>query len=125
MVPYNPMIIALSAIVGRTLLTYLYDEKAAEVVRLCAGGVIGLAGLGLTGFMFASVPGLTPLSLALTTVTAASPLMVLTGRRHRAQVRADIEAIAHNIWCAIVRPDHRVVTYFIFYTIVTALFWLF
>src|SRR2546422_3384343 len=125
MVSYNPMIIALSAIVGGTLLTYLYDENTPGAVRLCAGTCIGFAGLGLIGFIFASVLGLTPLSLLLTTATMISPLAVFTTRKHRGRVRSDIEAIAHSIRRPISRLDRRVIGYCVFYAIVTALLWVF
>ena len=76
---------------GGTLLTYLYDEGCAFAARLCAGACIGIASLGLIGFIFASFLGLTPLSILLTTlVVAFLPLLALRNSNRRGAVQNDL-----------------------------------
>lgn len=118
---YNSIIIALSAIMGGTLITYLYDETTPTGVRICAGACIGFAGLGLIGFIWASFIGFSSLSLVLTTLTVATPLLVLTKPRTRVQVCTDIEAVIHSMRRSILRPDRRVFSYFIFYATIAVL----
>ena len=49
-----------------TVVTYLYDDEAPLSARLCAGACIGIAALGLVGFVFASLLGLTTSAVYLT-----------------------------------------------------------
>ncbi len=49
--------LAILVIVSGTVATYLYDEKASLGARLCAGACLGLAALGLLGFLIASFIG--------------------------------------------------------------------
>ena len=71
-------LLALAAIAGATVLTYLYDRDALLLARLCAGVCVGFAALGLVGFVLASLLGMTPLALALAGVVCASPLALLS-----------------------------------------------
>ena len=73
------MIISLALVLlvtaSGTLASYLYDEDANFAARLCAGACIGIAALGLVGFVLASFLGLTPLAILLALlVTVALPL---------------------------------------------------
>ena len=82
---YNALMIALAAILAGTQITYFYEENTPWPVRICAGACIGFAGLGLIGFIFASVLGLGPLSLAFTTVTLFFPIVIFTIQTYRAR----------------------------------------
>src|SRR2546423_7390983 len=75
--PFAPLL-ALAAIAGATVLTYLYDRDALFLARLCAGVCVGLAALGLVGFVLASLVGMGALALALAGVVCASPLALLS-----------------------------------------------
>jgi hypothetical protein len=87
-------LLALAAIAGATMLTYLYDRDALLWSRLCAGVCLGLAALGLVGFVLASWLGMTPLALTLAGAGVASPLALLLRGEVRGRVRADIGAVA-------------------------------
>jgi len=82
-------LLAFASIAGATLLTYLYDEDALFWSRLCAGVCVGLAVLGLLGFVAASLLGMTPVALALAGALAASPLLLLVRGPVRRRVSAD------------------------------------
>jgi hypothetical protein len=71
------LLLALAAIAGATVLTYLYDRDALFWSRLCAGVCVGFAALGLVGFVLASWLGMTPVSLALAGAVCGSPLLLL------------------------------------------------
>ena len=47
------LLLALAAIAGATVLTYVYDRDAEIWSRLCAGVCLGFAALGLVGFVLA------------------------------------------------------------------------
>ncbi|MDQ3917627.1 MAG: hypothetical protein M3348_04050, partial [Acidobacteriota bacterium] len=83
------LLLALAATAGATALTYLYEEEALLWSRLCAGVCVGMALLGLAGFVLASRLGMTPLALALAGVLSASPLLLLLRRDLRARAGRD------------------------------------
>src|ERR1044072_979167 len=118
------LILTLIATIGGALATYLYDEDAPLPVRLCVGACLGLAALGLCGFIFASFLGMTPLMLFLTAAAAASPLLMLVEPKRMAQVRADLASAVAGVRRAILRPDSLTTLYFLFYTLVAILLWL-
>lgn len=98
------LLLALVAIAGATLLTYLYDREALFWSRLCAGACTGMAALGLAGFVLASWLGMTPVSLALAGALVGSPLLLLLSRGEwRRRVRADINESARVVREALFR----------------------
>ena len=56
------LLLALLVTFSGTVATYLYDENASLGARLCAGAAIGLAALGLIGFVWAP-PGVVRLGI--------------------------------------------------------------
>ncbi len=113
------LLLALVAIAGGALLTYLYDEDAPCYARLCAGACIGLAALGLIGFVIASLIGLTPLSLALAALITAAPLALLAHSAWRARVLFDVRA-AQRAW---LRPTRGAVVRCALFGVAAVLFW--
>src|SRR5713226_5556440 len=101
------MIISLAlsfiAIASGTLLTYTYDEDAPLASRLCSGACIGFGALGLVGFILASFLGLTIVTLALTGVVVATPLLLLINKKRRTKVDDD----CNRAWQAIRRASSR------------------
>src|SRR5688572_20056756 len=83
------LLLALAAIAGATVLTYLYDRDAPLWPRLCAGVCLGFAALGLVGFVLASLLGMTTTAVTLDGLVCASPLLLLARREWRARVAAD------------------------------------
>jgi hypothetical protein len=116
-------LLALAAIAGATTLTYLYDRDAPFWPRLCAGVCLGFALLGLVGFVFASLIGMTPLSLALAGVVAASPLALLARGDRRSRFVADLGAGGRVVRQAIARPGKGETGTLIFYVAAALLFW--
>lgn len=114
--------IALAAILGGTQITYFYDEDTPWPVRVCTGACIGFTGLGLIGFIFASVLGLGSLCLALTTVTMLFPIVIFTTQRFRARLHGKAETVVLMRRGAI---DDRVIIYLGFYSVLAALLWFF
>ena len=106
-----------------TLLTYLYDEGVAFAARLCAGACIGITTLGLVGFMFASILGLTPLSILLTVAVHSLALFSLRDPNRRAVVKNDLNAAYRSIRQALSRPGQMPLGYVIFYVVVGLILW--
>lgn len=115
--------IALFATASGTLASYLYDEGAALAARLCAGACIGIAALGLVGFVFASLLGLTPLAIIFTSLVLALPLLSLRNPKRRALVQQDLSATHRAIHQAYLDPRRLPLGYIIFYTVVTIVLW--
>jgi hypothetical protein len=121
------MIISLAlaslAIASGTIASYLYDSDVPIAARLCEGACVGLAVLGLVGFVCASLLGLTVVSVVLTaTVLAASLLLLLDNTRRRA-LQADLSDAAYGIRCFFHRPTRGALGYIVFYAITAILFW--
>lgn len=118
------LLLALAAIAGATLLTYLYDRDAMLWSRLCAGVCVGFAALGLVGFVLASVLGMTPLALALSGLICSSPLLLLLRGELRGRFieeAGDAFAVASR---AHARRGKGEVGALIFYAIAALVFWL-
>jgi len=107
-----------------TLASYFYDEHAPFAARLCAGACVGIAALGLLGFVFASFLGLTPLTILLTVlVIIALPLLFLRRPDRRAFVQEDLRRISRAIRRALLDPARMPIGYTIFYLVVAAILW--
>src|SRR6267154_65565 len=74
------------AIIGGTLLTFLFDRTAPRGARLCMGAAIGLALMATVGFLLALVLGLGAASIIFTSVILLLPLLLLAKRERRAVI---------------------------------------
>ena len=122
------MIISLALVLlvtaSGTLASYLYDDDAAFAARLCAGACIGIAALGLLGFVFASFLGLTPLAILLSlVVTLAAPLLSLINPDRRAFVQQDLVRTSRSIRHGLAKPAGLQLAYCVFYLVVAAILW--
>ncbi len=122
------MIISLALVllvtVSGTLASYLYDEDVNFAARLCAGGCIGIAALGLVGFVFASILGLTPVTILLTLIAIlASPLLALTNSERRAFVQQDLRRTSQSMRQGLTNPSGLQLAYAAFYLVVAAILW--
>jgi hypothetical protein len=107
-----------------TLASYLYDEDVNFAARLCAGACIGIAVLGLLGFVFASFLGLTPVTILLaTTVTVALPLLSLSNSTRRALIQQDLRSSYRSFREAFRNPSGTQVGYALFYIVITIILW--
>ncbi len=122
------MIISLALVLlvsaGGTLASYLYDEDVNFAARLCAGACIGIAALGLTGFVLASFLGLTPLTILLALlITVALPILSLRNPDRRALVEQDLRSTSRSIRQAFGNPTGLHLGYTVFYLVVAAILW--
>jgi hypothetical protein len=109
---------------GGTLVSYLYDDDAAFAARLCAGACVGIAALGLVGFVFASILGLTTLAILLTLLVLISlPLFALRNPTRRLVIQYDLRATYRAIRQGYLDPGRLPIGYIIFYTVVAAILW--
>ncbi|MFL6331886.1 MAG: hypothetical protein ACJ754_00925 [Pyrinomonadaceae bacterium] len=116
------LLLALAAIAGATVLTYVYDRDAGIWSRLCAGVCLGFAALGLVGFVLASALGMGPAALALAGVVCGSPLLLLSRTGWRARLAADVrEGFGVVGRAASGRGGAGVL---VFYLVAALLFWL-
>jgi hypothetical protein len=116
--------LVLLAAASGTLVSYLYDEGAAFAARLCAGACIGIAALGLVGFVFASFLGLTPLSILFTLlVVVFLSLFVLRNPNRRVSIQQDLRSTYRAIRQGYLDPDRLPLGYIVFYTIVAVILW--
>ncbi|MDT4952060.1 MAG: hypothetical protein QOJ02_198 [Acidobacteriota bacterium] len=120
----SALALALIAIAGGALVTYLFDEDAPLVARLCMGACVGFAALGLLGFILASLFGLNLLALILSAILLAAPLLLLLKPARREEVSADIERAVRGVRRAILHPARRTNVYIIFWALIALLLWL-
>jgi len=75
-----------SAVIGGTILSYVFDPGAPRAARLCMGACMGMALLAAVGFLFALGMGLNAASIALSAVILLLPLLLLISSKYRARV---------------------------------------
>ncbi|HKZ01490.1 MAG TPA: hypothetical protein VJ180_04580 [Pyrinomonadaceae bacterium] len=115
--------LAFLATVSGTVATYLYEPDASFAERLCSGACLGLAVLGLIGFIFASILGLTPVAIFLTAVVLATSFLLLVDNDRRLALKGDLSALSHVIRRSFYSPDRNRIGYFLFYAATAVLFW--
>jgi hypothetical protein len=74
------------AILGGTLLTFLFDRNATRGARLCMGACIGMALMATIGFLLSLILGLGVVSLALSAVILLLPGLLLVSPERRALI---------------------------------------
>lgn len=74
------------AIIGGTLLTFLFDRTAPRAARLCMGTSMGLALMATVGFLLALVLGLGAATIILSSVILLAPLLLLVNPKRRALI---------------------------------------
>jgi hypothetical protein len=116
--------LSLIATAGGAFITYTYDDDAPLASRLCSGTCIGIAALGLVGFVLALFLGLTFVTIALTALVVAAPLLLLLKNDYRVAFDADCARAARAISRASARPDRWALIYFFFYAGVAIIAWL-
>src|SRR6266581_1947397 len=112
------------AIASGALLTYTYDEDAPLASRLCSGACLGLALMGLVGFVFASLLGLNEISIGLTELVLATPFLLFMNEQRRTVINTDVTKAIQAISRATSKPDRWAFIYFLFYTGVMIAMWL-
>jgi len=115
--------LAILVTVSGTVATYLYEENASLGARLCAGACLGLAVLGLVGFLIASFIGLTGTAVFLSAVVTAAPLILLSDEARRNGFKADLVASLRSIRRFVSHPDRVSIGYFIFYAAIAITLW--
>jgi len=118
------LLLTLIAIASGFVLTYTFEEDEPLASRLCAGACIGFALMGLIGFLLALALGLYAVTLALTTLVTAAPLLLLTRQSYRNQLNQDVNQALHGISRASTRPGRWDFIYFLFYAAFAIGMWL-
>lgn len=82
---------------GGLLLSYLYDEDAPLLFRVCAGAVTGSAAFGLIGFWLSLVIGFSVVTIVVATLIAAAPLILLRDRAQHLRFAADVHQTRNTL----------------------------
>ncbi|HEV8427734.1 MAG TPA: hypothetical protein VGQ41_07465 [Pyrinomonadaceae bacterium] len=117
------ILLALLVTFSGTVATYLYDENASLGARLCAGAAIGLAALGLIGFVIASLIGLSGAAVLFSAAICSSPLALLADGAITRQLKRDLDAASIGARRLFTKPDVTSIGYFLFYVLVTIVLW--
>ncbi len=89
-------LLLISAIIGGTLLTFLFDRTAPRAARLCMGAAIGMALMATVGFLLALCFGLGALTLALGAIVMLLPLLLLADPERRALILGNLRGASTN-----------------------------
>src|ERR1051325_8538088 len=114
--------LAILVTLSGTVATYLYDENASFGARLCAGAVLGLAALGLVGFVIASFIGLTGIAILFSTAICCSPFALLSDNVILSRFRHDLDRVS-NFTRQLTRADPGAIGYFLFYAFTAVVLW--
>ena len=82
------------AILGGTLLTFLFDLNAPRGARLCMGACLGMALMATVGFLLALVLGLGAASIMLSAGILLLPGLLLVNPEHRALIQNSLRSPA-------------------------------
>src|SRR5919206_3360877 len=115
--------LALLVTLSGTVATYLYDENPSFGARLCSGAALGLAALGLVGFVVASFIGLTGIAVLFSAAICCSPMAILTDSTNAKRLSQDLAAVSNNTRRLLLRPDARSIGYFLFYAFAAVVLW--
>jgi hypothetical protein len=115
--------LALIATASAAICTYLYDDDATLATRLCTGACVGLAALGLIGFVFASFLGLTPVAIIASTIVLGLPFALLRDSNRRRAIEADFSEASRTIRGTIVHPTRSTIGYVLYYAVAAVLLW--
>lgn len=118
------LLLTLIAIASGFVLTYTFEEDEPLASRLCAGACIGFALMGLIGFLFALALGLYTITLTLTALVTAAPLLLLTRQSYRDRINNDVNQALRAISRATTRPNRWDFIYFFFYAAFAIAMWL-
>lgn len=117
------LVLTLLVTASGTIATYLYDEGASFATRVCTGACVGIAALGLVGFVVASFLGLTPASIVITAAVLTLPFLILRDETRRKLVRGDWKATSQTLKRNLLKPSGRNVGYALFYFAAAAILW--
>lgn len=116
--------LAVLAMAGGTVATYLYEERTAFAPRLCTGTCIGLAALGLVGFTLASLLGLAPLSILLTVFLLSTPaVFVWKNPGRRKLLQSQLALTSHSVRRSLIHPTRAQWGYVGFYLLTAVVLW--
>src|SRR6185369_13522286 len=110
------LILALLVTSSGTVATYLYDEDASFGARLCAGAALGLAALGLVGFIVASLIGLSGAAVLFTMAICCSPLALVLDTNISRRLKQDLEGVS-SFTRQLTRAEPTALGYFLFYAV--------
>src|SRR6185312_8665290 len=113
------LLLALLVTFSGTVATYLYDENATLGARLCAGTCLGLASLGLIGFVVASFLGLSGVAILISTAICCSPIAILSDSRYSTRFKQELSAA----WRRLQTADSESIGYFAFYLVIALVLW--
>jgi hypothetical protein len=85
------------AIVGGSLLTFLYQGPSSLALRLVMGACTGVTLLATFGFVLSAFLGLTVTSLAASAGLMLLPFLLLVKRRYRQQLREELRSAFQHI----------------------------
>ena len=116
------LILALLVTASGTVATYLYDEDASFGARLCAGAALGLAALGLVGFIVASFIGLTGAAVLFSMAICCSPLALVMDANISRRLKQDLDGVS-SFTRQLTRAEPAALGYFLFYAIAAIVLW--
>jgi hypothetical protein len=82
----------MAAVLGGTLLTFLFDRTAPRAARLCMGAPIGLALMATAGFLLALCFGLVAVTIILSAIALLLPLLLLINDERRALILSNLRS---------------------------------
>ena len=116
------LLLALLVTFSGTVATYLYDENASFGARLCAGAALGLAALGLVGFVVASFVGLSTAAVLFSAVICCSPLALLSDKVILSRLKYDLDRVL-VFTRQLTRANGSAIGYFLFYVFTAVILW--
>lgn len=119
----SSLVLVLLVTASGTVATYLYDDRASFPARLCSGACLGLAALGLIGFVIASFAGLTNGAVLVTLLICFLPFGILSKELYRRCLQEDLFRVSDAVKSFWRNPFAPSSGYVIFYLVVGVALW--
>ncbi len=118
------LLLVLLVTLSGTAASYLYDEDSPFAARICGGACVGIAALGLVGFVFASFLGLTTVAIVATAlVVGVLPLALISTSELWVKIEQDLDVVSRKIRRAASNPSLLEFSYALFYLVMAVVLW--
>ncbi len=117
------VVLATVAVLGGTLVSYLYDDDASFVTRLAYGVATGFVAVASVGFIVANVAGIAGASV-LAMALAALPLIGILYPTARRRLAMDVRTTGEEILASVRRPSVETIGPVLYVFVATAFLWL-
>src|SRR5262249_12526731 len=117
------LVLTLISISSGTLLTYTYDGDGDLATRVAQGGPIGLAGLGLVGFVWSALLGLSLITLVISSTCLLLAACLLGGSRVLPKIRSELVLAREQARSGLSSAPKQFIAFWMAFVVMSLVLW--